>query len=149
REVSARGDQLRGILLWLPEQGQTLFAERGEFTSLDQQVTQLTLYEGVMLPSPPQRGEETRFGSFQQTLHETPARARKEADVLSGEPPGRLLTLAQQTGEKESSAFLARVELYHRLVLPGAALALGLPAIPLGLAGKRFSRASGGVVGLL
>ena len=149
REVSARGDQLRGILLWLPEQGQTLFAERGEFTSLDQQVTQLTLYEGVMLPSPPQRGEETRFGSFQQTLHETPARARKEADVLSGEPPGRLLTLARQTGEKESSAFLARVELYHRLAYPVAALALGLLAVPLGLAGKRFSRAAGGVVGLL
>jgi len=149
REVSARGDQLRGILLWLPEQGQTLFAERGELTSPDQQATQLTLYEGIMLPSPPQRGEETRFGSFQQTLHETPARARKEADVLSGEPPGRLLALARQTGERESSAFLARVELYHRLAYPVAALALGLLAVPLGLAGKRFSRAAGGVVGLL
>ena len=94
-----------------------------------------------MLPSPPQRGEETRFGSFQQTLHETPAPARKEADVLSGEPPARLLALALQTGEKESSAFLARVELYHRVAYPVAALALGLLTVPLGLAGKRFSRA--------
>jgi lipopolysaccharide export LptBFGC system permease protein LptF len=62
---------------------------------------------------------------------------------------GRLLTLARQTGENESSAFLARVELYHRVAYPVAALALGLLAVPLGLAGKRFSRAAGGVVGLL
>ena len=149
REVSAHGDQLRGILLWLPEQGQTLFAERGELSPIGQQATQLILYQGVMLPSPPQRGEETRFGSFIQTLRETPAPARKERDILPGEPLGRLLTLTRQTGEKESSTFLARVELYHRLAYPVAALALGLLAVPLGLAGKRFSRAAGGVTGLL
>lgn len=149
REVSARGDHLRGILLWLPEQGQTLFAERGDLTPLGQQATQLTLYEGVMLPSPPQRGETTRFSSFQQTLRETPAPARKEADMLQGESLGRLLHFAQQTGEQEQSAFLARVELGHRVAYPFAALALGLLAVPLGLAGKRFSRAAGGVTGLV
>lgn len=149
REVSARGDQLRGILLWLPEQGQTLFAERGELAPIGRQATQLTLFAGVMLPSPPQRGEETRFGSFQQMLRETPALTRKDADVLPGEPLGRLLTLARQTSEQETSAFPARVELYHRLAYPFATLALGLLAVPLGLAGKRFSRAAGGVTGLL
>jgi LPS export ABC transporter permease LptG len=149
REVSARGDQLRGILLWLPEQGQTLFAERGELVPIGQQATQLTLHEGVMLPSPPERGEATRFGSFTQILRENPAPARKEADVLPGEPLGHLLALAQQSGEKESSAFLARAEFHRRLAHPAAALVLGLLAVPLGLAGRRFSRAAGGVTGLL
>jgi len=32
REVSARGDRLEGVLLWIPQQGQTIFAERGEIT---------------------------------------------------------------------------------------------------------------------
>jgi LPS export ABC transporter permease LptG len=149
REVSARGNQLRGILLWLPEQGQTLFAERGELISLQHQVAQLTLYDGLMLPAPPQHGEETRFGSFIQTLQETPPPARKEADILPGEPLGKLFVLARQTGERESSAFLARVELHHRFAYPAAALALGLLTVPLALAGKRFSRAAGGVTGLL
>jgi lipopolysaccharide export system permease protein len=149
REVSARGDQLRGILLWLPEQGQTLFAERGELLPVGEQATQLTLHEGVMLPSPPERGEATRFGSFMQTLRENPAPARKEADMLPGEPLSALLALAQQSGDNEASAFLARAEFHRRLAYPAAALALGLLAVPLGLAGKRFSRAAGGVTGLL
>lgn len=149
REVSARGDQLRGILLWLPEQGQTLFAERGELVSLGQQVTQLTLYDGLMLPAPPQRGEETRFGSFIQTLRETPAPARKEADTLPGEPLGKIFVLSQPTEENESSTLLARSELHQRFAYPVAALALGLLTVPLALAGTRFSRAAGGVTGLL
>ncbi|MBM4254342.1 MAG: LptF/LptG family permease [Deltaproteobacteria bacterium] len=149
REVSARGDHLRGILLWLPEQGQTLFAEHGDLLPLGQHTTQLTLHEGVMLPSPPERGEATRFGSFIQTLQENPTPARKEADVLPGESLTQLLAHMQQTGEKESSASLARVEFHHRLAYPVAALVLGLLAVPLSLAGKRFSRAAGGVTGLL
>lgn len=149
REVSARGDHLRGILLWLPDQGQTLFAERGELIPLGQQVTQLTLHDGLMLPAPPQRGEETRFGSFIQTLRETSAPARKETDTLPGEPLGTLFGLAQQTGEQESSTLLARSELHHRFAYPVAALVLGLLTVPLALAGKRFSRAAGGVTGLL
>ena len=149
REVSARGNRLRGILLWLPEQGQTLFAERGELTPTGQRIIQLTLYEGVMLPSPPQRGDETRFGTFVQTLQENPAPARKDTDTLPGEPLGRLLALTHQTGDKERSAFLARVELYTRVAAPAAALAFALLSIPLALAGTRFSRAAGGVTGLI
>ncbi|MGH7961500.1 MAG: LptF/LptG family permease, partial [Candidatus Binatia bacterium] len=34
REVSARGDQLRGVLLWIPRLGQTMFAEQGALEPL-------------------------------------------------------------------------------------------------------------------
>src|SRR5215470_8454977 len=49
REVSASGKQLRGVLLWLPESGQTLFAERGEIAPQSEGMMQLILYDGVML----------------------------------------------------------------------------------------------------
>src|SRR5215475_8646622 len=43
REISARGDQLRGVLLWVPDHGQTIFSERGEITALANGTLQLVL----------------------------------------------------------------------------------------------------------
>lgn len=149
REVSARGDQLRGVLLWVPDQGQTLFAESGMLDPLSDGSLQLTLYDGVMLPSPRSKGEETRFGMFWKILRGNTASIRRSEDPLAGMAVGRLLEFARAEGDDEGAARRARAELHRRFSYPSACLVFGLLAVPLAVAGRRFSRAAGGVTGLL
>jgi lipopolysaccharide export system permease protein len=148
REVSARGDQLRGVLLWIPEPGQVIFAERGELAPLNSEATQLALYGGVMLPAPPQRSEETHFGTYYHTLRENPAPPEKEADMLAGAPVGELRTL-MTTASDPRTALRARVEWHRRIAYPAATVAFGVLAVALVVATRRFSRAAGGVSGLI
>jgi lipopolysaccharide export system permease protein len=148
REVSARGDQLRGVLLWIPEPGQVIFAERGELTPLDTKTTQLALYDGVMLPAPPQRNEETHFGTYYHTLQENPAPPQKEADMLAGATVSELRTL-MITASDSRTTLRARIEWHRRVAYPAATIAFGVLAAALVLVSRRFSRAAGGVSGLI
>jgi lipopolysaccharide export system permease protein len=149
REVSARGDQLRGVLLWIPEHGQTIFAERGEFTPPNDGATQLVLYDGLMLRSPRSEGEETRFETFWQTLKESAAPVRRNEDFLTGVALRPLVTLAWAQKDDEDLARRAQMEFHRRLSYPAASIVFGLLAVPLALTGRHFSRAAGGVTGLL
>jgi len=148
REVSARGDQLRGVLLWIPERGQTIFAERGALAPLDTKTTQLILSDGIMLPAPPQRNEETRFGTYYHTLQENPAPPQKEVEMLAGAPLGQLQNL-MTTASEGRTALRAGVELHRRLSYPVAVFVFGLLAVALLVVSRRFSRATGGVSGLI
>lgn len=147
REVSARGDQLRGVLLWIPEPGQVIFAERGELSPLNAQTTQLALYDGVMLPAPPRRNEETRFGSYYHILQENPAPS-KELELLAGARIGEIHTIMTTTSEPRT-ALRAHVEWHRRLASPAATIAFGILAVALVVVSRRFSRAAGGVSGLI
>jgi len=149
REVSARGDQLRGVLLWLPERGQTIFAERGELIPQQAGVMQLALFDGVMLVSPRNSGEETRFETFWQTLREDPTPKPREEDLLAGASLGRLSELTRAETGGEDLARRAQGEWHRRFAYPVASLFFGLLAVSLALAGQSFSRAAGGVAGLL
>lgn len=148
REISARGNQLRGVLLWIPEPGQVIFAERGELSPLNTTTTQLALYDGVMLPAPPQRNEETHFGTYYHTLQENPTPPRKEVEILAGAPIAELRTIIT-TASEPRTALRAQVEWQRRLAYPAATIAFGLLAVALVVVSHRFSRAAGGVSGLI
>ena len=148
REVSARGDQLRGVLLWIPEPGQIIFAERGELTPLNTKTTQLALYDGIMLPAPPQRNDETRFGTYYHTLQENPTLPQKEVELLAGVPIGELRTIMTTTNDPRT-ALRAQVEWHHRIAYSAAIIAFGILAVALVVVSHRFSRATGGVSGLI
>lgn len=148
REVSARGDQLRGVLLWIAEPGQVIFAERGELTPLNAQTTQLALYDGLMLPAPPQRNAETRFGTYYHTLQENPTAPRKDSALLTGASIGEVWT-SMTTVNDPRSALRARIEWHRRLAYPTAIIPFGVLAVALVIVSRRFSRAAGGVSGLL
>lgn len=149
REVSARGDRLRGVLLWAPERGQTIFAERGELTSLGAGGAQLSLYDGVLLRTPRVRGEETRFETFWQILQETAPIEKLDRTDLTGSTFARLLELAQYPSDEGAVARRASVELHRRVAAPFACFLFGLLAVPIATSGQRFSRAAGGVTGLV
>lgn len=149
REVSARGNQLRGVLLWIPERGQTLFAERGELTPTGEGNMQLVLIDGVMLRTPRVMGEETRFSRFFQPLSTDLEKVRHNDDFLAGAAFDELAALAWGGEQEKDLAQRARIEFHHRFSYPVANLCFGLLAVPLALAGHRFSRSAGAVTGLL
>src|SRR5262245_3945034 len=147
REVSARGDQLRGVFLWIPDHGQTIFAERGEIVPQNEGVIQLALHDGVMLPFPRDKDEATRFETFWQTLRDNLERVRRNEEFLTGVSLTELRTFARD--DDRNLAQRAQLEFHRRISYPIAGVFFALLAVPLAVTGRRFSRAAGGVTGLL
>ena len=157
REISARGDTLRGVLLWVSDTGQeyfagqTLFAERGSVRPLAHGSAQLVLYDGVILLSPQEGGGETRFQIFETVIREP-----QRTEAWPVQPLTRLSLQALIDHVRETAgagegpeARRARTELHRRFAAPAAGLVFSLLALPLACLGPRFSRASGGVLGLV
>ena len=157
REISARGDTLRGVLLWVSDTGQdyfagqTLFAERGSIQPLAHGTARLALYDGVILLSPQEGGGETRFQIFETVIREP-----QSTEAWPVQPLTRLSlqALIDHVGETAGAgegpeARRARTELHRRFAAPTAGLVFSLLALPLACLGPRFSRASGGVLGLV
>ena len=157
REISARGDNLRGVLLWLSDTsqeyfaGQTLFAERGTVQPLAQGSARLVLYDGVILLSPQEGGGETRFQTFETVIRETPPTQTWPAQPLTRLSFPALMDHVRATAPAGESpaARRARTELHRRFAAPAAGIVFSLLALPLVYLGSRFSRASGGVLGLV
>ena len=174
REVSARGTELRGVFLWLPDEqrafldGQTIFAESGVLEPRAGGHTQLVLSNGVTLQTAREKGGETRFSTFTLPLRKKTAVVRAKAKTI---PPNQLplshliarVTTPRSAPRPDAQASQAqagqaqdeqdtqdeREELHRRFSYPVACLVFGLLAVPLSLLGARFSHAAGGVVGLL
>ena len=152
REISARGDTLRGVLLWVSDTGQdyfagqTLFAERGSIQPLAHGTARLALYDGVILLSPQEGGGETRFQVFETVIREP---QRTEAWPVQPLTRLSLPALIDQTVGESPEARRARTELHRRFAAPVAGIVFSLLALPLACLGPRFSRASGGVLGLV
>lgn len=152
REISARGDTLRGVLLWVSDTGQdyfagqTLFAERGSIQPLAQGSARLALYDGVILLSPQEGGGETRFQIFETVIREP-----QGTETWPVQPLTRLSlqALIDQTVGESPEARRAHTELHRRFAVPAAGIVFSLLALPLACLGPRFSRASGGVLGLV
>ncbi|MGE0822386.1 MAG: LptF/LptG family permease [Candidatus Binatia bacterium] len=149
REVSPTGDHLRGVLVWAPAHGQILFAERGEILPQRNNQAQLLLYDGLMLPDTRERGEATHFKTFQQILQEKPLPIRHTDTYIAGLSFAHLATVAWYSSANHDIVQQAQREWHHRLAYPFASLCFGLLAVPLVLAGQRFSGAAGGVTGLV
>ena len=152
REISAHGDTLRGVLLWLSDTekeyfaGQTLFAEHGTLQPLAYGTARLVLHDGVILLSPQEGGGETRFQAFETVIREPQGTETWPVQPLTHLS---LPALVDQTGGESPEARRARTELHRRFAAPAAGIVFSLLALPLAFLGSRFSRASGGVLGLV
>lgn len=152
REVSPRGDRLRGVLLWVSDAsrqylaGDTLFAEHADVQPLRAGVARLRLSDGVILLPPDEGGGETRFQTFETDLREAGAPRGHGTTPLTGLSTSELRAHVETLGGNEG--IRARIEWHRRFASPVTCLAFGLLAVPLAFTGRRFSRASGGVAGL-
>lgn len=154
REVSSRGDELRGVVLWSPELGETLFAERASLTPDGQGGIELELHDATALLGPGSGGGQIAVGSFRTALVPD-SDLGDPADRLESASPAEVWRLAYGDGDGEGgapadarTARLAAAELHRRVALPCAGLVLGLAAVPLALRGRRSSRTAGAVLGL-
>ncbi len=165
RQVSARGDALRGILLYSPELGETLFAREGTLTPNGPEALELTLREArVVLSAGSPRA--LRFERMTVPLPAIPAPARSRAERLAGltlaelwqatrEPAG---PFPRASGAAPSAQGLRAahgtplprpaIELQRRFATPAATFAMALLAVPLFLGRRHASRAAGGVLGV-
>jgi LPS export ABC transporter permease LptG len=150
REVNARGDRLKGILLWLPNVGQTVFARYGRIDSIEDGPTEIALQEGRVVLSADAGPRTLTFDELTMRLPESDELLRAVEDELSGlslaELSERAAAFVPGTGRKISRA---AIEFHRRFAMPFATLIFGVLAVPLFLSRTNFSRAAGGVLGLL
>ena len=125
REVSPRGDRLRGVLLWMPDVGETVFAESGVLGPAPGGETSVALQNGTVLLNPRKRVRELRFDTMKTVLPRNQFQhiEHEDADEIAG---GTLATLRHIASEGEQAVALdARTELHRRFSMPAATLVFG------------------------
>lgn len=175
REVSSGGDQLSGVLLWTPAQenspgttfleGQTIFAQHAEVQSKGDGKTQLILSNGITMSPIRGSGGNTRFDTLWTSLphptaelnssslpsslgHEEKKANLQQVSLRRLVDLSQLAELPLQSPDAQF-AKLAQAEFHRRFSSPVASLILGLLAAPIALLSRTFSRAAGGVSGLI
>jgi len=150
REVNARGDRLNGILLWLPDVGQTVFARHGRIDTREDGATEISLQDGRVVLSAKNGPKTLAFDELSTRLPESSEILRTAEDELSGLSLAELSERAR-TFVPASKRQLSRpaIELHRRFSMPLATLIFGVLAVPIFLVRTNFSRAAGGVLGLL
>lgn len=151
RDVAPSGEELAGVLLWMPEVGETLFAQRGQIEKLETGAFQITLRDGLLLPSGRRLSKLLRFDEMRALLpeREEPI-SREESSELAQLPLGQLRArAAAEADAPDGSVSRAGMELHRRFAVPLSTLVFGFLAVPLFLARASFSRSAGGMLGLL
>jgi len=144
REVSASGRELEGVLMWMPDLGETVFARRGLLTP-DPEGSRIELEDGTVVLEPRKRPRQIRFDQIEIRLPRDRADSwAPTQDRLAGLSLRELALAASG----DSTPQRARIELQRRLALPFGTLVLGLLAVPLFFSRAHYSRAGGGVMGI-
>lgn len=140
REVAADGSRLGTVQLWLPDFGETAFAQRGVLGASPDGEVQVTLEAGAMLFDSPRGARQLRFDELTVVV---PA----SMSQITRDPSERLAGLSLEQLHA-SGRWEAAVEAQRRFASPAAALIFGALALPLFLSGARFSRAGGWLLGV-
>jgi lipopolysaccharide export system permease protein len=150
REVNARGDSMKGVLLWMPNIGQTIFARRGRIEKTDDGGTEIRLEAGQVVLSA--RGDPNTL-AFETSTTRLPAAEelkREKEDRYKSLSLGDLANRAKRFKKnKKEGLSRAAIEFHRRFSMPFATLVFGVLSVPLFLLRSNFSRAAGGVLGLL
>ncbi len=150
REVSASGMELRGVLLFTPDLGETVFAQRGSVSKAPDGAVELVLSSGSAVLEP--RGEVKlfRFETLSTRLPEgSESLERSEQERLPGATLTELLERMRDFVPSESDQLpRAALELHRRIAVPVATLVFGFLAVPLFVTRTHHSRSGGGVLGV-
>jgi LPS export ABC transporter permease LptG len=148
REVTARGDELHDILLWVPDIEETIFARSGRVGAVGDGSIQLELDDGILVLAPALGPRQFRFGTLTTVLpasdEPTPWKSTDPYRAM----PWRALTRTVLGADGNAGEDATR-EWHRRLATPVSALLLGLLAAPLFLTRSHFSRAGGSMLGVV
>jgi lipopolysaccharide export system permease protein len=146
-EATARGDDLRGVMLHADDLDETFFAETATLRVPEPGKILVTLRDGMIVTQAGSRTQLVRFKQFETELEGKQDVGKPEGDEgrFAGIPT-RELWRAQPANAKDERAI--RTELARRFSTPFAALALTWLAVPLALTLGSRTRGAGGIVGL-
>jgi LPS export ABC transporter permease LptG len=149
REASAKGDELKGVLLWMPEIGETLFARNGRVVTTPDGAVEIELREGSLLLSREGDPQLLRFAEMIARLPGSDAPiTRNESEQLTGWTLRALHARATEQAAQGVAVSPAAVELQRRFATPFATWVFGALAVPLFFVRRTFSRAGGSVLGV-
>jgi len=150
-EVSSEGSELESVLLWIPDIGETVFARSARIGSNAAGSIEIELRDGsVVLPA--RSGVNyLRFESMKTLLPDSDNQVERDVeDHLQGLGFAELDQLAlAYIRTKDDPLPHAAIEYQRRIAMPAATLVFGFLAAPIFLMRGSFSRASGGLLGLV
>ena len=150
REVSSSGDSMRGVFLWMPSVGETVFARSGQLTAGPEGENRVVLEAGSLVLDSRETARELHFDRLEAELPTSRQSVSRNAkDQLDGASLSELAAEHASASVSKRRKADAGLQLQRRFSLPAAALVFGLLIVPLFLARGHFSRSGGGVLGLL
>lgn len=151
REASPSGDQVRGVMIEMPELGETVFAERAALESAENGQTRIVLRNGTFVSISNGRPWLVRFDELATLLPtEGTELDRPNSQSFDAAPFAEVFRTAYRDATATGDARArARTQLHTRLSGPVAALVFGFLATPLFLARGGRSRSAGGLLGMI
>ena len=146
REVSSSGEQMRGVAVYAPPLGETIFARRGRFDRQSNEQARIVLEDGVFLMPVQGRLSAVHFDQLDEEI-DLDVGAVRVVDPLSASSASELLEVSQ-TAPTPRIRREALAELHGRVAMPLAAALFGWIAVPLLLVRGTPSRAGGAALGL-
>lgn len=145
REVNAKGNVLKGVLLWIPTLGETLFARRGEVESGPGGDAAITLSDGSLLLFQDTGAQQVQFQSLTVRLPESdsPHLRDDEEGMQAASVPQLREAIAAFSPTVDAPVSKALLEWHRRWSFPVATLLFGMLAVPLFLTRRVFSRSGG------
>lgn len=152
REASSSGDEMRGVLVWMPSMGETIFATSGSIVRNDSGgPLELVLNDGSLLPRPARWASEIRFATLRTELPRDNAQG-----VIEYEDPLRKSGLEElariattSNGDDPTLTRRAGIAFQRRFALPLATLIFGILSVPLFLRVSRPGPGGCTVTGLV
>jgi len=150
REVSSRGDELRGVFLWMPAISETVFAKTASLQALEDGSTRVVLEDGRLLLNPRKTARELRFDRMVADLpRSSEPMSRSAGEQLGGLSLQELHAMSIDPEVKDEMRKKAGIAFHRRVALPAATVIFGLLTVPLFLSRAHFSRSGGGIMGIL
>jgi lipopolysaccharide export system permease protein len=148
QEVSPRGDELRGVVLWAPPLGGTIFAEHASVSPEPGGGKRLLIEHGVVVADLSGDPTEVRFDRMQQVL-ESPAASNEAFGGWTASASLADLAGAVRAHGDPIRSREALQEWHQRFALPLASLAFAWLAVGLAIARRRPSRSSGAMIAIV
>jgi lipopolysaccharide export system permease protein len=134
----------------MPDIGQTVFARSGRVEKVDDGETEIRLEGGRVVLLASGGSSTVTFETATTRLPKVEELMREGEDRLQGYSLSDLAESAQQFVSTERNRLSrAAIEFHRRFSMPIATLVFGVLSVPLFLLRSNFSRAAGGVLGLL
>ncbi|MCA9510400.1 MAG: LptF/LptG family permease [Myxococcales bacterium] len=149
--ANPRGDRLESVLLWMPDVGETVFAQRAALDPEPGGGVRITLENATVLLDPRTSPRKLEFETMTTLLPETDLPLQRDReDRLASLTLRELGSMAAMEGHDDAyMAQQAAIQIHRRFALPLATLVFGFLVMPLFMSRAQFSRSGGGVVGLV